>query len=193
MDQVEDGIDNVRDYVDQRRDSIQAALPVRAEELTPPYCLQTIGSIDATFSTDWGSTESSWDWTQEGDLDLDLAWYDYTMSPDVGGVVAGDESEIDGGILAFFFQLDPEQESYFLPYILFNIEAFEEGKEVDFDHGTIGGWLHYTDQSMGGAFSFAAYLGGGTLRFDELSTGLGGVASGQLSTSVYAWEEYEAR
>jgi hypothetical protein len=193
MDQVEDGIDNVRDYVDQRRDSIQAALPVRAEELTPPYCLQTIGSIDATFSTDWGSSETSWDWSQEGDLDLDMDWYDYNLSPNVGGVVAGEESESASGILAFYFQIDPAEGSYFLPYILFNMEVFEEGAEVDFDHGTIGGWLHYTDQTMGGAFSLAAYLGGGTLRFDELSTGLGGVASGQLSTSVYVWEPYEAR
>ena len=122
-----------------------------------------------------------------------MDWYGYNLSPDVGGVVAGEESEAKAGVLAFFFQIDPAEGSYFLPYILFNMEAFEEGDEMDFDQGTIGGWLNYTDQTMGGAFSLAAYLGGGTLRFDELSTGLGGVASGQLSTSVYAWEPYEAR
>ena len=190
IDDVEDGIDNVRDYVDARRESVADAWPPESTTNNETYCLDEIGTISASFSTDWGSTETAWDWTSAGALDMVLDWDGYVVAPEVGGVVSGEEDG-DLGALAMYVLFVPEEQGYLLPYIVFDPDGITEGEEADFDRATIVGNFFYTDESMGGHFGQAAYMGGGTLQFDSLDMGSGGTVSGTLESYIYNWVETE--
>ena len=85
--------------------------------------------------------------------------------------------------------IDPTEGSYFLPYITLDPTRFVEGSPREFNQYTTGGWLFYSDNTYGGEFVEAGYLGDGTLQFDVLDTSAGGQVNGTLSTNLYVWQQ----
>ena len=184
--ELEDGLDSVRDYVEELRDLIADALPGQAEELTSPYCLGEMGSVSTRFETTWDSVNSSPNWLTTGSADLIVDWEGTSLETAQTGAVAGVS---DGyGILAVMGLLNEDDGSYLLPYMWFDSERLLQGESMDFDEVLLGGNLYYTDDSIG-YFVQAAYMGGGSLSFDVLETTTGGTVSGSLDTWLYTWQE----
>ena len=57
MEYVSPYIDDVRTFVEDRRDYINEAPPASDDEPPPPYCIQQVGTIEADFETTWGTLE----------------------------------------------------------------------------------------------------------------------------------------
>ena len=184
--ELEDGLDSVRDYVEELRDLIPDALPGQADEPTSPYCLGEMGSVSTRFETTWDSVNSSPNWLTTGSADLIVDWEGTPLETAQTGAVAGVS---DGyGILAVMGLLNEDDGSYLLPYMWFDSERLLQGESMDFDEVLLGGNLYYTDDSIG-YFIQAAYMGGGSLSFDVLETTTGGTVSGSLETWLYTWQE----
>lgn len=184
--ELEDGLDSVRDYVEELRDLIPDALPGQADEPTSPYCLGEMGSVSTRFETTWDSVNSSPNWLTTGSADLIVDWEGTPLETAQTGAVAGVS---DGyGILAVMGLLNEDDGSYLLPYMWFDSERLLQGESMDFDEVLLGGNLYYTDDSIG-YFVQAAYMGGGSLSFDVLETTTGGTVSGSLETWLYTWQE----
>ena len=154
--ELEDGLDSVRDYVEELRDLIADALPGQAEELTSPYCLGEMGSVSTRFETTWDSVNSSPNWLTTGSADLIVDWEGTSLETAQTGAVAGVS---DGyGILAVMGLLNEDDGSYLLPYTWFDSERLLQGESMDFDEVLLERNLYYTDDSIG-YFIQAAYMG----------------------------------
>jgi spore coat protein H len=186
-DELESGIDDVHDYVDDRREALEDALPGNPDELGDRYCLGVMGAVSGSFETTWGSSETSPDWTEEGTAELLVDWKGYPLEGTQVGAVAG-ESE-GYGQLALMGVLDEEEGSYLLPYMWFDPGRLVEGKAMDFDQALLGGNLYYTDASLDYGWVQAAYMGGGIIEFSTLEMEAGGTVSGVIESYLYNWQE----
>jgi hypothetical protein len=186
-DDLSQAIDDLRIFVYLQRAALEDALPAKADDLGPAGCLVARGSVNATFETTWGSSETSVDWTSEGTLDLSIDWYGDDVPIFGGGVVAGNAEEAYG-LLAFIAPLDAAYSTFLLPYFVFNPEQITEGELHSFDD-TMTGYLLYTEPAYGGEWGMIAYMGDGTVQFDSLEASPSGSIAGTLSTTVYVWEE----
>ncbi len=88
-----DQVDAVRVFVTERRTVVQDLLdgppPVRPPFDKPKVCLETIGAVTATFSTEWGTLEAD-GFAYDATLDLELYGADVAL-PTVGAVAGPDE------------------------------------------------------------------------------------------------------
>ncbi|MBM74890.1 MAG: hypothetical protein CMK59_05780 [Proteobacteria bacterium] len=186
---LEDSIEGIRYYVDNRRAHIEDLMPFISQEIEAPFCLVKTGSIEAEFETSWGTLNEP-DLTQEGEVDLDLTWGGYPVLPQASGAGIGPEEFDDNySVLVLASLLDSSNGSYIFPYVVYPANLGHEGASIDLDGIRTEGAMLYTDASLGYEPVQAGLLYGGTLNFDSYDNTSGGTVSGQLSTGLYYWEE----
>ena len=185
-DEMADGIEDVRDYINGRREGLERAFPASPGYLYDPYCLAEVGSLETDFETTWGSNTTSENWYTEGTMTMDVNWYGDPIEAD-GGAVSGED---DGySFVAMLGLIDEADQSYFLPYTVFDTSRLIEGETMDYNDYTQGGYLFYTERNSG--FEQIGYMGGGTIEFDSLDLSQGGAIHGSISTYIYNWEEVD--
>ena len=180
-------IDGVRQYIRERSGRLRSTLPAEPYDLYPPSCIVEKATIDAEFTTQWGSIEyaSPFD---DGDLTLELVWDGESVPFSNTGVVVG-ESEGENTLM-FGAEIEADNGAMMVPYIALDIDTIEPGVPLTFDDQLIGG-VYYTETAYWGEWIFLGYLLGGQLEFDIFDTEMGSEVKGSLSTSIYIWEANE--
>ncbi len=175
-------IGDLRDIVEARRGDIEAAIGehVTPYELRGNPCWTSVGTVRVAFTTTWGSYPA-------GDL---LGGGDVTTDYVIGGVpypTSADGSTIGwvGDGTALWLTISTiAADTYLAPYVVLDPAALVAGVDIPIDGDLAEGLLLYNSADTGGAWSTAAWLGFGSIRFDTLSLEDGGTVSGSLEVSV---------
>jgi hypothetical protein len=175
-------IELIRTYVRNRKSIIEASLPVELEEITPPYCLQEVGSIETSFEATWGSLERNV--LEEGTTSSSLIWGQSVPIIDSGAIAGYDR---DRGAVLLGLLLDPTEVSLLLPYVNFDVSSVEVGVEIPIDHISTYGSLLYTDESMNYELVEAAVIYNGSLIFDQFDPSQDGLVTGSIASPFFNW------
>ena len=180
-------IDGVRQYIRERRSSLLAVFPGEVYDLYPPSCIVEKATLDAEFSTHWGTIEYANPF-EDGELNLEVVWEGEEVVFSSAGVVVGQDAE--GPALMMGASIDANNGAMLLPYISLDMGAIEPEVPMNLDDMIIGG-VYYTETAYWGEWIFLGYLVGGELEFDLFDTEMGSEVKGSLSTSIYIWEANE--
>jgi spore coat protein CotH len=187
-------LDALRQYVLARGDSIKTQLdagpPAWDQPLRQPPCLQTIGTIDGTFTTTWGTVGGNPFATGTGTLDLTVSGNTPTFSSygsdsgldpnpqqgtqpralvEVVGLISG--GPLDGDVAVAILAMDQG--------------LFSPGT-VTFDFASAYGVL-YRFVPADGSFTPIALIGAGSAQLDQASMGSGDPVQGSFSADLIAW------
>jgi hypothetical protein len=190
-------IDDIRDYVNGRRENVRDAIPVTPEDFDYPFCMQEHGSIEASFETYW---ETEWkdlgDIMSTGELDMSITYDGDVIPLTQAGVViglpeseeGGDDEESEYVELLMLGEFNAgETMGYLLPYLYFPLEWAEE--DVTLGIGwRVDGSLLYAGADTEYEFVDAGSLWEGELYLDEFDPTPGGRVTGSLSSGIYTWE-----
>lgn len=176
-------IDDVRTYITTRKAGLLAALPGETYYLDDgSICMSEIGTLNAEFSTTWGSLNTAPDITVVGDLDMEMVWDDYKMVFTQQGVAVGTD---DGQPLLVLAAIpDYDSSALLLPYFVFDKEQMVDGAQLSVGSGAI----LYTDSSLHGYLVTAGYMGDGAVSIETGSTGSGDLVQGTITATIYGWE-----
>lgn len=190
LDEHRNDMNGVRTFVRERRENIEESLDPAAEELTPPYCIQEVGSIDATFETTWGTLDEE-DPARVGTVDMDMIWDGELLSfQQIGSTVGTSEDNEGRDIIVLFGQLgDATYPYYIFPYLEYDQEQALRGEQFEIDSMNTWGNVLYTDASLGYQPVQAAMLHSGVLTFEEYSAEPNGIIKGSVSTKIHNWTE----
>ena len=155
----------------------------------PPYCIQEVGSIEASFETQWGTLEDE-NPTTVGSVDIEMIWDDTLIEFDqIGSIVGPSDAGPDRDVLLLFGQIGTDYPAYIFPYVDYVREDAKSGMDIEID--SLHTWANvlYTDSSLNYTPIQAAMIHSGTIKFEEYDDTDEGNVRGQLSTSIYNWRE----
>ena len=182
-------INNIRTFVEERREYINAAPDPEYGEPTPPYCIQEVGSIEASFETTWGTLEEE-NPTRVGSVDIEMIWDDDVVEfNQIGSIVGESDAGPNRDILLLFGEIGDMYPGYIFPYVNYIRDDAEVGEEIEIDSLTTWANVLYTDASLNYEAIQAAMIHSGTIQFDEYDATDGGTVKGHLSTNIYNWLE----
>ncbi len=182
-------IDNIRVFVEERRTYINDAPDPEYGEPTPPYCIQEVGSIEASFETTW-DTLAEEDPTSVGSVDMEMIWDgDLIEFNQIGSTAGQSDAGPERDVLLLFGQIGGMYPAYIFPYVDYIREEAESGEEIEIDSRSTWANVLYTDASLNYEAIQAAMIHSGTIQFDEYDATDGGTIKGHLSTNIYNWLE----
>ena len=182
-------IDEIRYFVEERRSYMNVApMPEHGPNI-PPYCIQEVGSIEASFETQWGTLEDE-NPTTVGSVDIEMIWDDTLIEFDqIGSIVGPSDAGPDRDVLLLFGQIGTDYPAYIFPYVDYVREDAKSGMDIEID--SLHTWANvlYTDSSLNYTPIQAAMIHSGTIKFEEYDDTDEGNVRGYLSTSIYNWRE----
>lgn len=177
-----EGIADTRTVIEHRAADIEDDLGERVSpaELRGAYCWVEVGHASVVFSTTWGSYPSG-DLFTGGEAETDYVFSEVTYTSTADGVSAG-WAEDGRALWLTISELAPD--TYLAPYVVFDPDLLASGAEITLDGVSAEGAILYNASTTGGEWQTVAYLGNGSLRFDEAGDGRGDVLSGVLDAAV---------
>ena len=188
---IEEALNEVRQFVDERERTIKAVLPVtEVDDFGRPFCMVERGFIDAEFSTTWTSEAPNLETmlATEGTT-IDMSFDGATIDFDAAGAHAGPVEDGFGQVVmagAFEGENGP---AYALPVFYFEIEEVEPGSEIGLDWG--GGSLLYMDETTGWEPINVGEFWNGAAHFDAASPVEAEAVTGFLTSGIYTWTEVD--
>jgi spore coat protein CotH len=184
-DAVHDAIDVLEDLLAHRRGNV---LLERAGGAQPweygeknSFCLESHGSLSATFETTWGSVNEE-DAFSYGESLIDVV-YDGEAWPALdGAAVAG---PADDGLAVLYLPVWTSDTEAWLTYAVFPEELAVPG-EIELDLGNATGALYYYNAEWGDEWQVASYLLG-TLTLEEAGPEHGDVLIGGVDGELVGW------
>jgi hypothetical protein len=178
----EQGLSEIRDYITTRQAAIEEELGLGGGLWSAPaedgYCLQEVGSVSATFNTDWGSLSSTLQHTHgTATLDLVLAGESQTFTA-VGAVAGPDETSGNPVIRVVGANLG----NAMAPQIQVEPGMWRPGAAIPY-HGFATFGMVFTFDGL--TLGTAGFMGAGSLTLDDASSTSGGLVSGHFSGSIY--------
>ncbi|HJN76844.1 MAG TPA: CotH kinase family protein [Myxococcota bacterium] len=181
--EIEEAQEVVFDQIEARRPDIEAALadgpPEWPYEPRDSYCFVPSGSIEATFSTTWGTLQTGDPW-QTGSSTLSMVFEE--PMPEVEGTAVAGTSE--GSALIYLPAWISDTEAV-LVYFAMEEEQVAPG-DVDLDLDRAIGALLYIDTETMDDFEFVAYVIG-DLHFDAADSTTDAPIEGSLSGEFLAF------
>ncbi len=179
-----DGLEAVRSFVSNRRQFIQEELaagpPAWEEELGDLPCLEETGLVSATFSTKWGTLESS-DYTDyEANMTLVLDDWEVPLGPFAALAGASDD---EYGVIAILGWYDST--TILAPYLVVPLDKLQAGASLAIDWWDVEAYLYYYSEAEGVDWTVAGYLYDGTLELDQAGTEEDDVISGTLEVKIW--------
>lgn len=182
-----EGIASLRSLVRQRGADLAASLGGRFEApaLRGELCWSDIGVVNVDFATTWGSYP-------DGDLYtggvaepyFELNGAEYVAIESGASTGWADESD------ALWLTISRiAEETWLAPYVVFDEALAIPGADVPIDGVAATAMLLYSSPETGGAWTNAAYLGNGTLHFDDAGTATGDAVVGRLEVHVLGQAE----
>ncbi|HEX2879618.1 MAG TPA: hypothetical protein VHO25_08770, partial [Polyangiaceae bacterium] len=180
----EQGLSEIREYITTRQAAIEDELGSGGGLWSAPtdgsYCLQEVGSVSATFSTDWGSLGSTMQHTHgTATLDLVLGGETQTFAA-VGAVAGADEASGNPVIRVVGANLGNAT----APQIQVEPGMWQAGTTIPYHGFATFGMVFTLDGLTLGA---AGFMGAGALTLDEASMTSGGTVSGTFAGTIY-WQ-----
>jgi spore coat protein CotH len=185
-------IESIRTYVWGLRDAINFITHEKPDKASNPGCMTEIGSLDASFETEWDSflPASLHQNSSVGEAEMEVVWDGYNVPFSEVGAAAGEDEE-DWATLLLSGLMDDGQDTYIMPYFSFPLESAVPGASLPIDMTTLSAGLLYTGPDLDYAPVQAAWILGGSLDFEEFQPTAGGVIRGTVSTKIHTWEELE--
>ena len=182
-----DGIASLRALVRQRANDVDASLGGRFESpaLRGELCWTDIGVVTVDFATTWGSYP-------DGDLFTGGAAAPYfeingTEYATLESGASAGWAEEGGGLWLTISRI--AEDTWLAPYVVFDEALALPGTDVPIDGVAATAMLLYNSPETGGAWTNAAYLGNGTLHFDDAGTRAGDAVVGRLDVRVLGQAE----
>jgi hypothetical protein len=179
------GQEQLRTFISTRRGHLEDELADPPDLDTPlrsSPCLVELGSLEATFSTTWGTLNTSPDPFQEGEAELVMVWDGETLPFVAVGAVAGDIDPGGARPAGIAVAGALSSDTFVVPYVAFDpAEAFP-GARIPFDSSS--GTLLYADPSTGGELVQAAFYGDGILEITAFGDTDGDVVSGRFTVPL---------
>jgi hypothetical protein len=179
-------IDDVRTFINERRDRLQGAmmspLPEPGAQLRGEWCLGDIGSLDATFSTTWGSNELADPFTQ-GSTDVTLVINSVTTTYQSQTATAGLDEE-GRATITFLGYLDANTLRGII--VTFDPALWVAGATLNLDGSEAEGTILDLDLTAmpQPTITIVALLGGGTITFEQGSAVADAPVSGTITDGV---------
>ncbi|MSQ03420.1 MAG: hypothetical protein EXR71_16275 [Myxococcales bacterium] len=182
-----DGIASLRSLVRQRANDLAATLGGRFESpaLRGELCWSDVGVVTVDFATTWGSYPDGDLFTggaAETTYEINGAAYLALES----GASAGWADE--GGALWLTISRIAD-ETWLAPYVVFDEALATPGATIPIDGVAATAMLLYNSPDTGGAWTNAAYLGNGSLHFEDAGTRAGDALVGRLDVRVLGQAE----
>jgi hypothetical protein len=180
----ERGLSEIRDYITTRRDAIEDELGLGGGQWSAPaddgYCLQEVGSVSATFSTDWGSLSSTMQHTH-GTATLDLVLQGQTRTFSAVGAVAGPDEASGNPVVRV---VGANLGSAMAPQIQVEPGMWQAATTIPY-HGFATFGMVFTLDGL--TLGTAGFMGAGSLTLAEASMTSGGTVSGNFAGTIY-WQ-----
>jgi hypothetical protein len=172
----------IREYINTRQAAIEDELGLGGGPWSAPaeggYCLQEVGSVSATFSTDWGTLSSTMQHLQ-GTATLDLVLEGEAQTFAAVGAVAGPD-EASGNPVIRVVGANPGRA--IAPQI--QVEPGMWGAETTIPyHGFATFGMVFTLDGL--TLGTAGFLGAGSLTLAQASMASEGNVSGSLAGTIY--------
>ncbi len=183
--EVSAAMDEVRATIEGRRDAIEEATEDGPERwlhgTRGSFCFQEIGSMDASFSTWWGSVHTE-DIFSSNELDMSVNWDGYEFPMQSQGAVAGDAGE-----LLLYMGAWVNDHEALIAYVVAEEELWTPGSfEIDFVRASAA--LYYIDIDTMADFAFAAYIAG-DVTFTEAEPTDDAPLVGTIDGALLTWGE----
>ncbi|MFZ5478079.1 MAG: CotH kinase family protein [Myxococcota bacterium] len=177
----DDGFRELKRTIKGRRETLEEALDGGIEDvsaLRDPPCLIPTGSVEATFTVEWGSYPSG---SPAGAGDFTVVYAGDAIPVSDVYSLAG---ESDGqGLLVVIGTAGAD--TYVAPYVVFDPDDLEPGAALDVDWDEVAGSLLYNGPDTGGQWTEAAWLGEGTLALEDAANTDGASLSGTLTAELF--------
>jgi hypothetical protein len=179
-----DGQNATRDFIVHRRADLEAELddpPAWDADLRGPPCLVEVGTVDATFTTTWGTLNVTDPFTT-GTAELSVIYDGYPFPFEQFGAVAGiiDPAGEHPGAVALGARINAD--TFMIPYLQFDPAAVVVGTEMPFEAGA--GALLYQSPDTNGQLVQGAYFGPGTLELDAFGDAPDDAVRGRFTASL---------
>ena len=176
----DDYVDELRRFLTKRRkwieDELEDGFPSASDEYGSSICMAELGSIEASFTTTYGSLYSDnpfneGEGTCSGVYDDEVFEFD-----DIGGVAGpdGEGTALFGVITSF------EDSSGVLVYAGIPEELVEANTSYEFDWMGTWGVMLYAPPNTNYAWQVIAYIDNGAVSFGEVTTDWDGLVEGSL-------------
>lgn len=179
-------VDMVRDFVDGRRDTIEAELATEPDwgtTLRDPWCIDTIGSASGTFSTTFGTLggpDPLNTGTASQTVTVDNTPYDIMQT----GAVAGFDNDSGRPAIQVISLIAPTK--LLITLITIEESEFKPGT-LPIDWLDVSGYVVTIDFGVmpEPEFEVIGIIGDGTLELTAASTGDGMTVSGTFTATIY--------
>jgi hypothetical protein len=173
---------DLADIVEARESDVRGAIgdSVTPSTLRTNPCWTSVGTVTVSFTTTWGSYPTG-DLTSGGECSTyyDLGGVEYPSTDD--GVTMGWYGD---GTALWLTISTIAPEVYLAPYVTLDPDALVEGADIPIDGELADGLLLYNSAETDGQWTTAAWLGFGSIRFDQLGLEDGDVIEGTLDVAV---------
>lgn len=175
-------MEDLRDIVAAKADTVNAQLggEVQPAELRGNPCFVEIGTVKVDFSTTFGSYPDG-DVMAGGTATTEYFISGQSYPSTLDGVSAGWYG--DGRALHLTIS-EIAAETWLAPYVVFDPSMLVDGAEIPIDGSSAEAYLLYNSADTNGEWATAAYLGNGSLTFDQAGSTDGDVISGSLNVAV---------
>jgi hypothetical protein len=185
----EDTLGLVRDFVSTRRSVLQSEIsgtePAWNGPLREPWCIDEIGTANATFDTTWGTLGAA-DPFASGVATMDVAVQGWTFTPVALGATAGlDEDSGNPAVQVVAWLAD---DTALIVHTVIDRNLFEAGVSLPVDWIDVTGYVVHFEFPPGGGeptMQVVGILGEGTLEIEAAGTTDGAGVKGTLSAVVY--------
>ncbi len=157
---------------------------VTLSALAESACLTEAGNVTVEFSTTFG-TYPDGDLFSGGEASTTYVIGDATYTSRQDGVSVGWYEE---GSAIFLVISEIDDETWLAPYFMLDASSLVDGAVLTPGEETGVAYLLYNAPDTGGEWAVAAYLGLGSLVFEEAGTEDGAMVRGSLETSVLSGE-----
>ena len=189
----EAALTRVRNFVNARRAVIEAELngtaPAWDQPLREPWCIDMIGSITATFDTEWGTIGAQDPFDLGSLATISLTLHEQSVAALSTAALAGldNDSARPAVQVVLRTMTTPTVTEIVLVHIAVKPELFVPGAEVSIDGDAAGGYVVELRLEAGEdpALSILGVVADGTLTLSEASTVDGQAVSGQMTATVF--------
>ncbi len=185
--QFRDNLELVRDFVDTRRATIEAALdpePSWSGPLRDPWCIENLGNASGTFNTTFGTLESN-DPLNEGTATLSATLNGQPFNTMQTGATAGFDPDSGKPAVRIVSLIGATQ--LLLVQLVIDEQVFTDGASMPIDWLDAQGYALTLDFGTmpDPTIEVVGIVGDGMLTLTKASTGTGMEVSGSFNATIY--------